>query len=172
MGERIDTVSCMQRDLGRIASVLAASLQLILLLIPLKFSLTSEGASSLPLFFHPDVLAYNATPTEQRAAGWEELANASLRFLLSTSFPQPVAAVKGNVISNDASDDGPLSINDSHPVKSHPATLGPKTLNFPVSTERLHLYIALTYGRLSHGGPPIESLGADHAKPPHQAAKN
>lgn len=128
-----------QNERDHTGRLLEASINLLLLLLELRFSLTPPEARLLKHHFNPDVAAFNKTGTDDPQAGWEELTDASLTFLLRTT------------LSSKHTQDA---------VANHhqPA--------FPKNTDKLKRHIAMVCDRLDRGNRPQFQYDDDDAKAP------
>ena len=125
-----------QVERTRCSSILSCSTSLVALLIRLRFSLSSEELSEISSHLHTDTVAHNLTTHEDSLAGWEEITDASLTFMLKNSLSRPRPAVSSTVLS--------YPINKSGVFTSTP----PTALSFPLTTEKLKRRIALMCDRL------------------------
>ena len=124
-----DAVQRAQRARDASAATLEAAVRLLLLLLTLRFSLDASQADLLHAAFHPDVHAFNQTGQDDPQAGWEELTDAALAFLLKTAL-----STKNHDVD--------------HASHSHVA------LAFPQTTDKLKRHIAMVCDRLDRGNRP------------------
>lgn len=118
--------------------VLSASINLLLLLVELRFSLAPEEADFLRNHFClPGAL--NRTGLDDPHAGFEEITDASLAYLLRTNLR---IAEGGN--------------------KSHHQDFQ-QSVAFPKSAEKLKKHIAMVCDRLNRGGRLVLLLNRDHS---------
>lgn len=129
-----------QAERMRCAGTLACSTGLLVLLMRLRFSLSSGEISEISNYLSPDVIAHNLTTYEDSLTGWEEITDASLAYMLKRSLAR--RSTEDGIVGPST----PASTVSTRAASSAPLT----KLNFPTTTEKLKRRIAMMCDRLGN----------------------
>ena len=134
LGSIVETA---QAERMRCSRMLACSTSLLILLIRFRFSLSSKELVEVSSYLNPDIIAHNTTAHEETLAGWEEITDASLTFMLKVALTRrPSREVSASAAA--------------HTPKHASSILPPPMLTFPLTTEKLKRRIAMMCDRLDH----------------------
>lgn len=127
-----------QAERIRCSNILACSANLLILLLRFRFSLSPCKLIEISSHLNPDIIAHNMTAYEESLAGWEEITDASLTFMLKSALAK--RHVKEGMTTST------LSLSTASTKQT--LLLPPPALTFPSTTEKLKRRIAMMCDRL------------------------
>lgn len=142
------SVELAQKKRGRSGHILACGTQLLLLLMRIRFDLSSVKFTVLCSYLSPAVTELNHAAVEESLSGWEETTDSALTYLLKT------------MLSKQRSTD---ELNSLLPGVAK-FNVPPIPLAFPLATDKLKRHVAMVCDRLERGLTLVIDYSRDHSR--------